>query len=67
MAFTLGNHYIDEILYGVGEVDGELSYVLDQLTDASIEISADSTDITDKKGNIIRTTYRTKTGQQLAA
>ena len=50
MAFTLGNHYIDEILYGVGEVDGELSYVLDQLTDASIEISADSTDITDKKG-----------------
>ena len=50
MAFTLGNHYIDEILYGVGEVDGELSYVLDQLTDASIEISADSTDITAKKG-----------------
>ena len=50
MAFTLGNHYIDEILYGVGEVDGELSYVLDQLSDASIEISADSTDITDKKG-----------------
>lgn len=44
------NHYIDEILYGVGEVDGKLSYVLDQLTDASIEISADSTDITDKKG-----------------
>ena len=55
-------HYIDEILYGVGEVDGELSYVLDQLSDASIEISADSTDITDKKGNIIRTTYKTKTG-----
>lgn len=62
MAFTLGNHYIDEILYGVGEVDDKLSYVLDQLSDASIEISADSTDITDKKGNIIRTTYRTKTG-----
>ncbi len=62
MAFTLGNHYIDEILYGVGEVNDKLSYVLDQLSDASIEISADSTDITDKKGNIIRTTYRTKTG-----
>ena len=60
--FTFGNHYIDEILYGVGEVEGELSYVLDQLSDASIEISADSTDITDKKGNVIRTTYRTKTG-----
>jgi len=29
MAFTLGNHYIDEILYGVGEVNDKLSYVLD--------------------------------------
>ena len=66
MAFTLGNHYIDEILYGVAEREKddetELLYSLDQLSSASIEISADSTDITDKKGNIIRTTYRTKTG-----
>lgn len=62
MAFTLGNHYIDEILYGVGEKDGNIIYALDQLSSASIEISADSTDITDKKGNVIRTTYRTKTG-----
>ena len=63
MAFTLGNHYIDEILYCVAENDqAELLYSLDQLSSASIEISADSTDITDKKGNIIRTTYRTKTG-----
>lgn len=63
MAFTLGNHYIDEILYGVGEKDGNIIYALDQLSSASIEISADSTDITDKKGNVIRTTYRTKTGE----
>jgi len=51
-----------EILYGVGEKDGNIIYALDQLSSASIEISADSTDITDKKGNVIRTTYRTKTG-----
>ena len=71
MAFKLGNHYIDEILYGVAEktrkVDGvevtNIEYALDQLSSASIEISAESTDITDKKGNIIRTTYRSKTGK----
>ena len=62
MAFTLGNFYIDEILYGVAEKNGNIDYVLDQLSSAQIEISADSTDITDKKGNIIRTTYRSKTG-----
>ena len=63
MAFKLGNHYIDEILYGVGQNDDdELIFALDQLSSASIEISADSSDVTDKKGNIIRTTYRTKTG-----
>lgn len=70
MAFKLGNHYIDEILYGVAEktrkIDGvdvsNIEYSLDQLSSASIEISAESTDITDKKGNIIRTTYRAKTG-----
>lgn len=63
MAFKLGNHYIDEILYGVAqEDDDDIIYALDQLSSASIEISADSQDVTDKKGNIIRTTYRTKTG-----
>lgn len=63
MAFKLGNHYIDEILYGVAQDDNDnIKYALDQLSSASIEISADSQDVTDKKGNIIRTTYRTKTG-----
>ena len=66
MAFKLGNHYIDEILYGVGQNDDdELIFALDQLSSASIEISADSSDVTDKKGNIIRTTYRTKTGEHI--
>ena len=63
MAFKLGNHYIDEILYGVAQDDNDdIKYALDQLSGANIEISADSSDVTDKKGNIIRTTYRTKTG-----
>ena len=63
MAFKLGNHYVDEILYGVAQGDDDdIKFALDQLSEASIEISADSTDITDKKGNVIRTTYRSKTG-----
>ena len=49
---------LKEILYGVAEktttVNGvsesNIIYALDQLSSASIEISADSTDITDKKG-----------------
>lgn len=63
MAFKLGNFTVDEVLYAVAEdFDGNLLYVLDQLSAANIEISAESTDITDKKGNIIRTTYKSKTG-----
>lgn len=63
MAFKLGNFNIDEILYGVAQnFDEEILYTLDQLSSASIEISAESTDITDKKGNVVRTIYTSKTG-----
>lgn len=63
MALRLGNHVIDEVLYGVAQnFDDELLFTVDQLSSASIEISAESTDITDKKGNILRTQYRSKSG-----
>lgn len=63
MAFKLGNFNIDEILYGTAQnFKDELLYTLDQLSSASIEISAESTDITDKKGNVVRTVYTSKTG-----
>lgn len=63
MAFRLGNFNVDEIIYGVAEdFDGDLLYVLDQLSSASIEIASESTDITDKNGNIVRTIYKSKTG-----
>lgn len=63
MAFVLGNFSIDEILYGTAQNSAEdLLYTLDQLSTASIEISAESTDITDKKGNVVRTVYTSKTG-----
>jgi len=63
MAFRLGNHSIDEILYGVAQnFSDELLYTLDQLSSAEIAIEAESTDITDKKGNVVRTVYRSKSG-----
>lgn len=63
MAFRLGNFSIDEILYGTAQnFKDELLYTLDQLQTASIEISSDPTEITDKNGNVVRTIYKTKTG-----
>jgi hypothetical protein len=63
MAFRLGNHVIDEILYGVAQnFSDELLFTLDQLSSATIEISAESNEITDKKGNVLRTQYRSKSG-----
>ena len=63
-AFTLGNFTIDEIITGVAQdkSDDTIMYTLDQLSSAQIEISADSNDITDKNGNIVRTIYRNKQG-----
>jgi len=61
--FRLGNFNIDEIIQGTAEnFKGELLFSLDQLSSASIEISSESTDITDKAGNVVRTIYRSKQG-----
>lgn len=63
MSFQLGNFSVDEVLYGVAQDSSEnILYTLDQLSTASVEISAESTDITDKKGNVVRTVYTSKTG-----
>jgi len=62
MAFRLGNFNIDEVLLGVARnFDGDVLYTMDQLSSAQIEVSAESTDITDKKGNVVRTIYTSKT------
>lgn len=62
MAFSLGNFSVKEIIFGVAQnFNNDLLYTLDQLTGASIEVSSDPTDITDKNGNIIRSIYQSKT------
>lgn len=63
MAFKLGDLLVDRIIMGVAENSaGELLYTLTNLQEATIEISADSTDVVDGTGAIIKTFYRAKTG-----
>ena len=53
---------VKEIIRAVAsDFNDNLLYTLDQLTSASIEVTADPTDVTDKNGNIIRSIYNSKT------
>lgn len=62
MAFKLGNYAVKEVIYGVAQdFNGNLLYTLDQLTSAQVEVSSDPTEVTDKRGNIIRQIYNNKT------
>ena len=63
MAFVLGNFTIDEIIRAAAEdFESHLLYTLDQLNSATIEITSDSTEVTDKRGNSVRTIYKSKKG-----
>lgn len=64
MAFKLGDLVIDRIVDGVAENSkGELLYLLTNLQEATISITADSVDAVDGTGTIIKTFYRGKQGQ----
>ena len=58
-------HTIDEILEAVATSFDEstLYYTVDQLSNASIAITSDPREITDKKGNIVRRIYTSKNGE----
>lgn len=61
--FKLGDIIVDHIQYGFAEnMTGQPLYVLSQLNNANIEITADSTDITDHLGNRVATLYNARTG-----
>lgn len=62
MAFNLGDFKINEILYGSAEYKNNILFTLDQINNGQIEISAESTDFTDKNGNVVKTIYKSKTG-----
>lgn len=64
MAFRLGDLVIDRIVNGVAEnSNGQLLYLLTNLQEASISITADSVDAVDGTGTIIKTFYRGKQGE----
>lgn len=63
MAFKLDDIIIDRIIYGFAEdFNGNPLYVLTQLSDASIEITAESKEAKDKDGTLIKKFWQGKTG-----
>lgn len=67
MAFKLGDVIIDRLQFGYGaKSNGTPLYALTQLNEASIDITADSTDITDKDGNLVYRRYTGKKGEVTA-
>jgi hypothetical protein len=64
MAFKLGDVIIDRLQFGYGaKSNGTALYALTQLKEAGINITADSTDITDKDGNLVYRKYSGKKGE----
>lgn len=66
MAFKLGDVIIDRLQFGYGATKAKALYALTQLTNATIDITADSTDITDKDGNLVYRKYTGKKGEVTA-
>ena len=63
MSFALGDIIVDRIQYGWAEkFDGTPIYVLTQLSEGSLEITAESKDAVDKDGTLIKRFWQGKTG-----
>lgn len=64
MAFKLDDIIIDRIQYGVAETfEGELLYTLTQLSEGTIDITAESKDAVDATGTLIKRFYQGKSGE----
>ena len=61
---TLGDKYYKKLFYAYAEdiETGNPLYILTQLSDLTIDITADSTEVTDKDGNLVDKVYKSKTG-----
>lgn len=58
----LGDFSFDRLISATAESKGEILYVLNQLQQATIEVSAEAKEILDKDGNLVRKIYNSKTG-----
>lgn len=65
MSFRLGDFIVQDIMYGLASKisTNESLYVLTQLSEAQIAVTAESNDITDKDGNVVVRQYRAKQGE----
>lgn len=64
MGFKLGDVIVDRLQFGYGaRSNGTPLYALTQLKEATIDITADSTDVTDKDGNLVYRKYTGKKGE----
>lgn len=64
MSFRLGDKIYREMLYAYAEnpTTDDPVYVLTQLSNGSIDITADSTEVTDKDGNLVKKIWKSKGG-----
>lgn len=64
MSFRLGDRFYKEILYFYAESlsTGLPLYVLTQLSDANIEVTAENTEVRDKNGNLVKKIWKAKSG-----
>lgn len=64
MSFRLGDKIYKDILYFYTEdlTTNNPLYVLTQLNEANVEITAESTDVTDKNGNLVKKIWKSKAG-----
>jgi hypothetical protein len=63
-SFRLGDIIVERLQFGYGaKSNGTPLYALTNLSDTSIEITADSTDITDAQGNLVYRKYSGKKGE----
>ncbi len=64
MSFALGDIIIDRIQFGWAEdFNHNPLYVLTQLSEGSLEITAESKDAVDKDGTLIKRFWQGKTGK----
>ena len=64
MSFRLGDFIVNDILYSLASniSTGDPLYVLTQLSEVQVNVTAESNDITDKDGNVVLRNYRAKQG-----
>ena len=67
MAFMLGDVIIDRVQYAYGEkIDGTPMLLMSQLSDFTVDISAESKDAVDAQGVLVKRFWQAKTGEVTA-